>query len=303
MALLKQRKRMTLVQQSSWKGRLFVLPFYIGFFVFFLFPLLQSLSFSFSTVNVSPEGFTSTFTKLENLRFIFREDPTYGTLLVSTISSLFWKVPTILIISLFIAVILKSRFVGRTFIRGVFFLPVVLASGMVLMIVRGDAVANSMLAGNTVSAGTIVESSMLDTFLVDLGLGPQIVAVISLIYENLFSLLWRAGIQIIIFLAALQSVPASLYEASAVEGTTAWEDFWKITIPIIKPMILLNTFFTIIETFMDSQNALMNKKVMVAFGNPNTLGLASAMAWTYFAAITVILAVIALVFRKISKDD
>jgi len=294
-------KRLTLDKKSSWTGRLFVLPFYLGFIFFFASPFIQSISFVFSKAEVNVGGIEQSFTGFDNLQHIFRIDPDYGRLLAMTVTSLLWQVPVVIIASLFIAVILKSRFLGRTFIRGVFFLPVILASGMVLSIVQGDVVAGSVLTGNVVSSGTIVSSSSLENFMVNAGFGSGIVTIISLIYNNLFGLLWKTGIQMIIFLAGLQSIPMSLYEASAVEGTTAWEDFWKITIPMIKPIIMLNIFFTIIESFMDSQNLVM-RKVVSAF-NAIQLGVASAMAWTYFAAAAVILIAVALVLTKISGKN
>ena len=155
-----------------------------------------------------------------------------------------------------------------------------------------------VMNGSMVSSGSMVDSNGLKDLLVNMGLGSEITGFINTIYSNLFDLLWKSGVQMIIFLSGLQSIPTSLYEASSIEGATAWEDFWKITIPMIGPIIMLNVFFTIIESFMDSSNTVM-QKVVAEFGRVN-LGLASAMAWVYFLIAAAILGIIAILFRKVN---
>ena len=206
--------------------------------------------------------------------------------------------PVIIVASLFIAVILKSKFVGRTFVRGVCFLPVVLATGIVMDIVNTDTVSKNVMSGNMVSSGAMVDTNALGDLLVNLGLGDEITKFINMIYANLFGVLWESGVQMIIFLAALQSISPSLYEASAIEGATAWEDFWKITIPMIGPMIMLNIFYTIIENSISTSNPVM-QKVVVEYNNVN-LDLSAAMGWVYFAVVAVVLGIVAFCFRKVN---
>ncbi len=294
-------KKMTLAQKSAWTGRLFVLPLYIGLIFFVVTPFVQSLLFSFADVKMDSSGYATNFIGLENFRVIFKADPNFTRLLVESITNLLWQVPVIIIASLFIAVILKSKFVGRTFVRSVFFLPVILASGFLLSIVNFDEAARNVMEGNLVSSGAVVETSALNDFLVNLGLGSKIVTLFSRIYNNIFTVLWKSGIQIVIFLAALQSISPTLYEASAVEGATAWEDFWKITIPMIKPMILINIFFTVIESFVDSNNQIM-VKIMTSLQGLR-LGLASSMAWTYFLIVAVILAIVSIIFSRFDDKN
>lgn len=296
---MKQKKRfLSLTQRQAWTGRCFVLPFYFGFFFFFLTPVVQSIIFCFCDVTIQPGYIEKVGIGWENFRYIFQEDPNFSTNLVATLTQLLWQVPVIIVASLFIALILKSEFHGRTIVRSIFFLPVVLAGGVVMSIVQNDTLSSQVMNGGMVSAGSVVDTNALEDLLVNMGLGDEITKFVNIIYKNLFNLLWKSGIQMIIFLAGVQSIPTSLYEASAIEGSTGWEDFWKITIPMLGPIIMLNIFYTIIETLVDSENVIMTK-VVAEFQRAN-LGLASAMAWVYFLVIAVILAIIAFLFRRVN---
>ena len=295
----KRRSKLSLTARQAWAGRLFCFPFYLGFCVFFLGQFVQSLSYCFQSVVPDPvHGFVTHWVGIENFHNIFRVNANYVPRLVSALTELAWKVPVIIIASLFIAVILKSKFVGRTFVRGVCFLPVVLATGIVMDIISADTVSSSVMDGNMVASGSIMSSDGLKDVLVNLGLGTKITDFINMIYSNMFSVLWESGVQMIIFLAGLQSIPSSLYEASAIEGATAWEDFWKITIPMIGPMIMLNIFYTIVETSVSTNNRVM--ALVVTEYEAIRLDISAAMGWTYFAIIAVVLAIIAFLFRKVN---
>ncbi len=298
MSRSKHPRRISLRAKSAWTGRLFILPLYIGFLLFFLRPVAESLSFAFHNVTMAPNQYDMEFVGFDNIRYLFTQDPNFSRWLWEAVVNLLWQVPVILIASLLIAVILKSNFHGRSLVRGIFFLPVIIASGLIINLVRDDTVANSVLSGNVVASGTVFQSTALSDLLVQSGLDAGIVSFITTIYNNIFDLLWQTGIQTIIFLAALQSISSSLYEASAIEGATAWEDFWKITVPMISPMIMLNTFYTIIDSFTNTKNYIMQA---VLEQMVRQRGMASAMAWIYFLAIALILLVITLVFSRIGK--
>lgn len=290
--------KMSLVQRQAWAGRCFALPFYFGFWFFYLYPIVQSIIFAFSYTTIEIGEVVTKPAGWANFNTIFNVNPNFTTRLTTTITELLWEVPVIIVASLFIALILKSKFHGRTLVRGVFFLPVVLAGGIVMSIVQSDTVSSQIMSGSMVSSGSMVDSNSLQDLLVNMGLGSEITEFINKIYGGLFGLLWRSGVQMIIFLSGLQSIPTSLYEASAIEGATAWEDFWKITIPMIGPIIMLNIFFTIIETFTDSSNAVM--AMIVADFAALNYGTASAMAWVFFLAAAAILGIVAFAFRKVN---
>ena len=206
-------------------------------------------------------------------------------------TSLLYKVPVIIIASLFFAVVLNAKFRGRTLVRAIFFLPVIIASGVVMEIINSDTFATSLISSSEGMKSTVTASSYgLTSLLVDMGVSEKVVSYFSYISSNLYDLMWRTGIQMIIFLAALQSISPVLYEASSMEGASAWENFWMITIPMISPMILINVIYTIIDTFTDSANVVMNQ-INSVFADQQ-YDRASAMSWVYFLVIGLLLALV-----------
>ena len=186
---MKRKFRLSLTQRQSWAGRCFVLPFYLGFLFFYLGPISQSIRFAFSDVEILNGALAIDFNSFDNFNTMFNVDSTYKTQLISTVTNLLWQVPVIIVASLFIALILKSKFHGRTLVRGVFFLPVVLAGGIVMSIVQSDTVSMQVMNGSMVSSGTMVDSNGLKDLLVNMGLGSEITGFINTIYSNLFNLL------------------------------------------------------------------------------------------------------------------
>ena len=286
-----KKPKLTIEGRKAMSGRLFILPFTIGFLLFFLKPALESLIFVFNDVSLKVGGFTMQFVGLKNLKYIFLTDPDFNKNLVSSMTSLLYKVPVVIIASLFFAIVLNSKFHGRTFVRAVFFLPVIIASGVVMEIINSDTFATSLISSSEGMKTTISASSYgLTSLLVDMGLNEKVVEYFSYISSNLYDLMWRTGIQMIIFLAALQSISPSLYEASEVEGASAWENFWMITIPMISPMILINVVYTIIDTFTDSANVVMDQ-INSVFADQQ-YDRAAAMSWVYFLIIGLLLAIV-----------
>lgn len=294
------RNRLTLAQKNAWKGFAFTLPFCIGFLLFFLRPFLQSFSFVFSKVTVETGGYAQEFTRLDNLKYVFTVDANYGTNLLTSLKNLLWQVPVILIASLFFSIIINQKFHGRVLVRAIFFLPVIVASGVVIKVIQSDAAAANTLSGNIVAGGDVTPNTGLLDLLASFNLNESVSTYLSTIISNLFNIVWSTGIQMIIFLAGLQSIPSTLYEASAVEGATAWEDFWKITVPMLMPMILVNTVYTIIDSFTSASNAVMLQ--VANNSNMMRLGWAAAMAWVYFLLMAAVLALVVLVFSLSSND-
>ena len=203
----------------------------------------------------------------------------------------------VMIFSLFIALLLNQKFRGRTFARAVFFLPVLVATGPVLAVIKGDISTNGISSGEQFSA--LFQTDLVDELLQFLGiynLNQQLTMTIQTITSDIFNLLWSAGIQILIFLAALQQIPVSAKEAASMEGATGWEFFWKITFPMISPMILANLIYTVIDTFIDSENPVMS--IVLAQSRGLRYGLSAAMAWIYFLIVAVALAIIVAIVSK-----
>ncbi len=204
-----------------------------------------------------------------------------------------YQVPFILIVSLFLATIINQKFVGRTFVRAIFFLPVIVASGVVISLIQSDALSSTMMEGNTET--TIFNSTVLEEFLQQTGLSAKITGYFTTITNNMFDLLWKTGIQTLMFLAGLQSVSPSLYEASSVEGATGWENFWLITFPMLVPIIFVNTVYTVVDSFMDLSNGVMTQ--ILGTTNNVEYGKAAAMGWSYTIIILFVLLLVFILFK------
>lgn len=287
------KTKKSLYSKQALTGHAFCIPFYIGIALFFILPLCQSVIYIFSNVVPDVGTMKIEFIGIENLHYIFRVDTNFVNNLFSSILNLLYQVPFILIASLFLAVIVNQRFHGRTFVRAVLFLPVIVASGVVMDLIHSDALSSVMLEGDTQT--TIFNSTVLENFLEEIGLSENIIKYFTSITNNIFDLLWKTGIQTLMFLAGLQGVPSSLYEASAVEGATGWENFWLITFPMLIPIILVNTVYTIVDSFTDLSNSVM-KQILGCMGNIE-YGKAAAMGWVYTILIIFILIIIFVVFK------
>lgn len=295
----KKQFALSLKKKDSIVGSLFMIPFYLGFILFSIKPLFETFKMIFYDVRIQYGGYMMSYSGIDNLKHIFTEDPDFLYNLFSSVGNMLWQVPSILFISLFLAIIVNSKFFGRSFVRSVFFLPVIVITGTVILIIQNDVVANAVLNGGVVAGGKIEYNIGIEQLLVDSGVSSKIVSFFTTLANSMFNLLWRSGVQIVLFLAGLQSIPTSLYEASSVEGATKLDEFFKITLPMSIPIMLINAVYTIVDTFTDSGNAAMNQ-VLVAVQSLN-FGNASAMAWSYFALIGVFIALVMLVFSLLNK--
>jgi ABC-type sugar transport system permease subunit len=273
-------------------GYLFVAPWIIGVLLFVLIPLVQSFYYMWYNIRITPLGTKFTFVGTGNFTQIWMENPEFPQQLVTYIWQTIVEVPVITVFALLIAMMLNSKIKLKGFFRLVFFLPVIIVSGPVMNMLVSEG-ASSIPAMNTQSVITA-----LDTFL------PTSVAnSIGELFSNMIMILWYSGVQILIFLSALQKVDPAMYEAAKIDGGSGWECFWKITLPTIKPMILLNAVYTVIFLSSNEQNELINmiEDAMFSGTKEKGYGYASAMAWMYAVVITLIVLLFALLLG--SKKD
>lgn len=293
----KARKKLSYENKKALYGYGFIALWMIGTLCFFLIPLLQSLWYSFNEVSIGEGKMVTDWKGLGNYDYALTVDQNYAGNLKETLLEALWKTPLVLIFSLFIAVVLNQKFKGRTFARAIFFLPVIIATGPVYKIINGDMDAT----GNT---GASQFSTMFSTDLVGellqflgiYGLSDNMGTLIQTISDNIFGIVWSAGIQILLFLAALQNIPPSAKEAAQMEGATAWEYFWKITFPYVSPFILANLIFTVIDSFKSPTNPVMAR--ILTMKEDWKFGEASAMAWIYFMIVLVAIAIITAIVNK-----
>ena len=283
----KRRTFLTMERRYGLVGVAFVSPFIIGFFLFFLFPAITSVQRSFSEVTWEGGMEVLTPAGLANYQDIFFRDPYFFQLLVGYFMEMLPQLVIVLIFSMFIALLLQQNFRGRTLARAVFFLPVIVSSGIVMNILGGD-LTNQAMRENT--AIFMQNNRVLMDLMLDAQIGAQAIEWVLGIIASIFDLAWRSGVQILLFLAALIAIPTSFYEASTIEGASPWQSFWKITFPMISPYIMVCLVYTIVDSFTDYNNELIN----YIYDNIRLLmyGTASAMAWVYSLSVFVVLGII-----------
>ncbi|MBO5176617.1 MAG: sugar ABC transporter permease [Lachnospiraceae bacterium] len=288
-----------LQKRKAIAGYLFILPFIIGFLAFMVKPFFQSLYMSLCDVQVGPDGFTNVYIGIKNFIEAFTVDLTFTRLLTEELSRMLINVPAIIVFSFFAALLLNQEFKGRAFVRGVFFLPVILSSGVILGVEYDNPIMAEMRDVIEMEGATGV--SITDTIKEVLnvsGVGNSVFKVVFDIIDGIYDVVLASGIQIIIFLSGLQTISKSMYEAASIEGCTSWESLWKITFPMISPLLLVNLVYTIVDFCMRTDNQVIKKiqEIMLA---KLSYGPASAMAWIYFGIVMAIIGLTSFILSKV----
>lgn len=298
---MKKRKSSRINQNV---GIVFSLPLIIGLLIFFIPTVFMGFRFALSDVSVS-EGLSLEFTGIENLKYALRIDPKYFQLVFSDISDLITTLPVVLVFSLFIAVLLNGNVWGKGAFRVIFFLPVIACVGML-------ANANSNLVMETMTSNAqetenaaLSAMSDITAMLQNLNFSPQLISFVSGMANNIMDIVNRSGVQILIFLAGIQSISPSIYESANVEGASGWETFWKITFPMIMPMMVANVLFTFVDSITRSNTELVSYIQNMAFGKAQ-FGYAASMSWFHYFCLLLVLGVLAgivvLVLRSMKRN-
>ena len=297
------RRGISLQTKMARHGYVFVLPFLLGFAIVFLPVIFESIRLSFSDLrmntrpgmapySLTPVGWT-------NYEYAVAKDPDFNRLVFTTISQMVLDIPVIVIFSLFIATILNQRMVGRGFFRAVFFIPVILATGIVAKAEIGNYVMNAVVSDG-VDFGTdgsnIAAMGGIQNYLWGIGVGQDLIGFVMGAVQNIYDVINHAGVQILLFLAGLQSISPSIYESASIEGATGWEAFWKITFPMISPVILVNVVYSVIDALTREDNAIMMK--ITAMERTGKQAIGASMSWIYFVLV---LALIGIVFGVLSR--
>lgn len=293
----KQSKLAGLQRRKAISGYLFILPFIIGFLAFMVQPLFQSLYMSFCTVEVSPNGIHNVFKGLDNYIQAFTIDTEFNRLLVEEISRMCINSLAIMVFSFFVALILNQKFKGRALVRAIFFLPVILSSGVILGVEYDNALLASVQSMVEETTNTASITDAIEEILITAGVGARAFKKVFEIVDGIYDVAIASGIQIIIFLSGLQTISSNMYEAAAIEGCTAWESLWKITFPMISSLFLVNWIYTIVDFCMRSDNEVLDKinDQMIAYIN---YGFASAMSWIYFVIVIVIIGISSFIISR-----
>ncbi len=287
-----------LQKRKAISGYLFISPFIIGFLVFMVKPLVQSLYMSFCDVQLGSGTFNPVWRGLFNYNYAFRVDAEYTRLLTEEITRMAIYSVAIMVFSFFVALIINGNFKGRALVRSVFFLPVILASGVMLKLDSDNALMAAVAATVEVNAGgTTGITDAIQNILRTTGVGVRAFEQLFEVMDNIYDVAISSGIQIIIFLSGLQTISSSMYEAADIEGCTKWESLWKITFPMVSSLFLVNWIYTVVDFCMRSDNEIIEKITDLMNINLN-YGLASAMSWAYFVLVMAIVGISSLIISK-----
>ncbi len=295
----KQKTKLAgLQKRKAISGYLFISPFIIGFLAFMISPLFQSLYMSFSDVQLGAGEFKTVWKGLANYNYAFQVDANFVRLLTEELSRMATNSLAIMVFSFFVALVLNQKFKGRALVRSVFFLPVILASGVMLKLDSDNALMAAVAQTVEMNAqGTTGISDALQEILRTTGVGVRAFEKLFEIIDNIYDVAISSGIQIIIFLSGLQTISTSMYEAADIEGCTKWESLWKITFPMVSSLFLVNWIYTVVDFCMRSDNEVIEK--ITTYMNVNlNYGLASAMSWTYFVLVMAIIGVSSFIISK-----
>ena len=295
---MRKHKANGLIEKRARMGYFFVLPFIIGFLAFTVYPLIQSMFFSFQDITYNMDGYHTQPVGIEHYTYLLVKDPSYRLLLLNSLKDMLLNVPLIVFFSFFAANLLNQKFRGRLLARAIFFLPVILASSSVLGM-NVDAIMASASGGTGIgetARETVNLSMQMQTFLKSVNLPGGFSDYVISGVKRITTIISASGVQILLFLAGLQSVTPSQLEAAHMEGANSWEIFWKITVPIVSPILLVSTLYTVIDSFTANSNpviqAVQGKYAGLQFG------MGSAMSWLY---ILVVFLIIGLVYGLLSK--
>ncbi len=295
-----KKQLLSLERKKSLYGYLFVSPLIIGFAFIYIPVLVQSMMYAFSA-NAGQPGRALEFVGWQNFyNALFVETGFLQTVFSSTVA-LLPEIFIIIFFAFFMANVLNQNFKGRTVARVIFFIPVVLSTGIITYFDNLTSLTDVYESGSKLDVGvdtmmfdfTQLEQLMLST----LG-STQLASVISTAINSLYSVITSAGVQMLVFLSGLQSISSNMYEAAKVEGATGWEVFWKISFPMISPLILVNLLYTVIDLFTRIDNQAVNF-INEYFTNVATYSLASAFSWIYTLVVIVFVAVIWLLVKKL----
>lgn len=297
-------KRKTLIgRDNQWIGLVFSLPFIIGFVLIFQKMLFSSIQFAFSEMHLGQNGYSLTFVGMSNFYYALRVDANFIKLAWGSIKDILTSLPIIIVFSLFVAVILNKAIPGRTVFRAIFFLPVILSTGLISKLDSGNFVMTAMSSatlntGMDASQGALSAINDVSVFLQNMEFSPSFVSFVSSMAMNVTGVINQSGVQILISLAALQSISPSITEAANVEGATGWEMFWKITLPMVSPLMMVNVFYTIVAQLSVDTGTLSQYIRSLAFSQ-GQYGWSAAMSWLYFISVAFVLFIIVTFISRI----
>ncbi len=297
----KKKRGVSLESKKARAGWIFVLPFLLGFVLIYVPIIFDSIKYSFNEIDILVGGgYELTFVGWKNYSDAILVDTSYVTTLVSGLKQLILDIPSIVLFSLFVAIILNQKIAGRAAFRAIFFIPVILTTGLISDIDKANTLSSYMEESGGIDDGSGQQSTATEIISVmdverlfdNMMVGTELVEYVVSMVNNIFNIVNRCGVQMLIFLSGLQSISPAIYESCSIDGASGWETFWKVTLPMVSPMILVNTIYTIIDAFTSSDNQVM-AYIATVYEQADGNVLSSAMSWMYFLIVILIIGAVA----------
>lgn len=293
----KKRRGASLDVRKARAGWWFILPFLIGFVLIYLPIIYDSIKYSFHELRIlGGGGFELTYVGWENYRKAIFVDPEFMPTLITGLKQLILDIPSIVLFSLFVAIVLNQKIAGRAAFRAIFFIPVILTTGLIgeidaqntmnTVMSNAEGIING--AGSESTAAEIISVIDMENLFANMMIGTEMVTYVVGLVNNIFNIINRCGVQMLIFLSGLQGISPAIYESCSIDGASGWETFWKITLPMVSPIILVNTIYTVIDAFTASDNQVM-AYIETVYGSTGGDVLSSAMSWMYFLLVILII--------------
>jgi len=268
-------------------GLLFVSPWILGFLAFTLYPLFTTMLYSVSTVRFLLDGVQTTFVGWDNYINVLTQDPDFKLALPQYLMHLAYILPMVLVFSILLSLLLNSKIKFRRLFRALFFLPVIIMSGPVVSNLRQMG-AVTIQGLRAFPVYRFIAEQFPDT----------LASPIIYIFDNAVLILWFSGVQILIFLSGLQKIDRSIYEAAMVDSASGWQQFWKITMPNLRPFIFLNAIYTIVDISMFAMNPIIILIKQGLFTAVRGFGFSAAVSWIYFVIILLAVILVYLLFGR-----
>lgn len=298
-----KRQRVSLERKQNLYGYVFVLPVIIGLAFIYLPVVIQSLIYSFSEIHVTDKGFETVFLGWDNYyEALFVEEGFVRTVVESTAGILI-QIPIILIFAFFMANVLNQNFFGKTAARVIFFVPVIISTGIIAEVEGMSSMidiyssSEKMEIGSASGTGNVFNYAALANLIIQTLNNTDLANIVLGAIDGLYSIITSSGVQMLIFLSGLQSISTSMYEAAQVEGATGWEVFWKISFPYVSPLILVNTIYTVIDQFLKADNLAVTF-ISEKLANSSAYALASSLSWIYTVVVLVFVGIVFLLINR-----
>lgn len=265
-------------------------PWILGFIVFTFIPFIMTAYLSFTDVVQDIRGFNITWVGTKNYQEAFLVNTEFTPALIAFLGMIIPYTVVIVIMAFILALMLNSIVKGKSLFRTIYFLPVVVLSGPVMY---------QLMNLEPEIEGQI--NPLYYTFVIRMIYSysePLADAMVSL-FDNLSIILWFTGIPIVLFINGLQKINPSLYEAARIDSATSWQILWKITIPIIRPTMLIVSIFTIVQLgAMDNINPVLTMIKEMTANTTGGFGYAATLSWVYSLIILAIIGLTFLLFRE-----